>query len=541
MGRHADPTSQRRPSPFVLVAAGLAVLLVAGGLAWWLSSGCDQRRTVDVTVAPELGDLTEELLSGVGQDDDACVTAVVTAQEPLQTAGSLAAALEADALPDVWVPDSSLWTARAGSAQLERDGSMALSPVVLATSSAVADRLGWSAEAPTWGEALTTARPLAVPDVATSAEGLSALAAVRDSLGGDEDADTAIVEAVLAAARAGTPSSADALAAATEGSADAPLVPVREQEVVALNQDATGPGAVAVYPAEGSPVLDYPVLRVGSPDDAQQHAVDVVVAALRSPEGQAAVREAGFRGPRGEGPDGAADRSGIAETMPETLALDGEQVQALLARLSSLTAPARLLTVFDVSTSMEAPVGEGTRATLARDAAKSTLSLVPDAFALGMWVFAHELDGGRDWRELLPTRELDTVVDGATQRELLDDQLDTIPERLAPGGTGLYDTTLAAVRAARSDYDPTAVNSVLLLTDGTDEDDATVGLDGLLTTLAAEADPNRPITVIGVALGPDADLTVLERIAEGTGGAAYSAVDERDLLTVLVDALHQRR
>ena len=97
------------------------------------------------------------------------------------------------------------------------------------------------------------------------------------------------------------------------------------------------------------------------------------------------------------------------------------------------------------------------------------------------------------------------------------------------------------MRAARSDYDPTAVNSVLLLTDGTDEDDATVGLDGLLTTLAAEADPNRPITVIGVALGPDADLTVLERIAEGTGGAAYSAVDERDLLTVLVDALYQRR
>ena len=71
-------------------------------------------------------------------------------------------------------------------------------------------------------------------------------------------------------------------------------------------------------------------------------------------------------------------------------------------------------------------------------------------------------------------------------------------------------------------------------------DDRGLTEEALLSTLTAEADPTRPIKVIGVALGPDADLSALERIAEATDGAAYSAVDPTDLQTVLFDALRQR-
>ncbi len=79
------------------------------------------------------------------------------------------------------------------------------------------------------------------------------------------------------------------------------------------------------------------------------------------------------------------------------------------------------------------------------------------------------------------------------------------------------------------------------MTDGTNEDDdAGITEEALLSTLTSEADPTRPIKVIGVALGPDADLSALERIAEATGGAAYSAVDPTDLQAVLFDALRQR-
>ncbi|WP_245159229.1 substrate-binding domain-containing protein [Blastococcus sp. TF02A_35] len=526
--------------PTVLLATGLAVLLLVGGLAWWLTAGgCGDRTTVDVTVAPELGELTEELLTKVAEDEDACVDPVVTAQEPLQTAGDLGA-LDAEALPDVWVPDSSLWAARAGSAELDGAGSMALSPVVLATSRAASDQLGWSGSAPSWGEALSTGRPLAVPDLAASAEGLSALAAVRSSLGGDQDADNAVVQAVLAAARNTVPSPADALSAGSEGSADAPLVPVSEQEVFAANAQSVSANLVAVYPAEGTPSLDYPVLRVGSPSGDQQEAVDAVVRRLLSEEAQTAVREAGFRGPEGSAPPAAGPESGIAQEAPQAMTMDPGAVQGLLERLSSLAAPSRLLAVFDVSKSMEAPVGNGNRATLARDAAKSALSLFPDNSAIGLWVFARALEGDRDWVELEPIRALAADADGETQRAKLQAELDTIPGRLSPGGTGLYDTALAAVRAARADFDPRAVSSVVLITDGQDEDSDSVGIDELVRTLEAENDPDRPVKVIGIALGPDADLGALERITAATGGGAYSAVDENDLQTVLFDALRQR-
>jgi hypothetical protein len=252
------------------------------------------------------------------------------------------------------------------------------------------------------------------------------------------------------------------------------------------------------------------------------------------------VAEAGFRDADGAAPPAAGEKTGIREEAPTTIALDPAEVQGLFDRLSSLAKPSRLLAVVDVSTSMRAPVGNGTRATLARDAAKSALALFPDNAAIGLWSFARKLDGDTAWVELVPTRALSADADGRPQRDVLTEQLDSIPERLAPGGTGLYDTTLAAVRAARANFDPTAVTSVVIVTDGKDEDDDTIGLDALVQTLAAEVDPSRPVKVIGIALGPDADMGALEQIATATGGAAYSAVDENDLQTVLFDALRQR-
>ena len=544
MGRHADPTAPaRRPAPVVLIAAGIVAVLLAGGLVWWLAGSgdeCETRQSVAVTVAPELEDLTGTLLAQpIVLGNGRCAVADVTAQEPLQTVGDLGA-LDAEALPAVWVPDSSLWTARAADAPLHAAGSMGSSPVVLATSRAVADQLGWTATPPSWGQALATDRPLAVPDLAASAEGLSALAAVRSSLGGGEDADNAVVEAVLAAARATPIAPADALAAGAAGGADAPLVPVSEQEVFATNQETENPALVAVYPSEGSPYLDYPVLRVGERSGVERSAADAVVRALTSDAARRAVQKAGFRGSDGTAPPAAGEQTGIQEAAPGKLALEPADVQGLFARLSSLAKPSRLLAVFDVSTSMKAPVGDGTRATLARDAGKSALALFPDNSAIGLWTFARRLDGDTDWVQLVPTQALAIDVGGRSQRDVLREALDSIPERLAPGGTGLYDTTLAAVRAARADYDPTAVTSVVIITDGKDEDDDTIGLDALVQTLGAEIDPSRPVKVIGIALGPDADMGALEQIATATGGAAYSAVDENDLQTVLFDALRKR-
>ncbi len=549
MGRHADPDATDRRFPPILVAAGTAVVLIVaagGGLVWWLSgnddeaAGCTSRSSVSVTVTPELADLAEDLFADpAALGADGCVTAEVTAQEPLQTAGDLAADLEDESLPDVWVPDSSLWFPRAGDAEIVAGASMATSPVVLATSRAVSEARGWDDAPPTWSGALTGTQPVAMPDIAASAEALGTLTALRGSVGGGEAGDTAVVQAVLAADRAAGGASS-ALDAAAGDSADAPLVPVTEQAVYAARAADAGSALVAVYPSGGAPVLDYPVVRVGSPAGDQSRAVDSVVALLTSDTARTAVAEAGFRDADGTAPPAAGEQSGISAEVPEAIVLEPEEVQALFTRLAALAAPSRLLAVVDVSASMEAGVGTGTRATLARDAAKSALALIPGRSALGLWVFARELDGGTDWQELVPTRPLDAEVNGRTQRAVLQEQADSFPSRLSPGGTGLYDTALAAVRKARVDYDPTAVNTVVIITDGTDEDADSIGLDGLLATMASESDPARPVKIIGIALGPDADLSALQRMAEATGGDAYSALDENDLQTVLFDALRQR-
>jgi hypothetical protein len=548
MGRHAEPSAARRRlpqlTPPVLIGAAVLVVLLVGGLVWWgtsASSGpegpCDNPQDVRVVVAPELSGLARDLLAEpVPVDEEVCAVASVRAQEPLETVANLRA-LDESVLPHVWVPDSSLWTPRAEGAELNSAGQLTSSPIVLATNQTAVDELGWAEEPPSWAEVLGEGRPLAVPDLAVNIEALLAMGAVHASLGGGEEADNAVVQVALTAARGTIPSPAEAIAAAVEGGADAPLGALSEQEVLATNREAGTTGLVAIYPSDGSPVLDYPVLHVGEPGSTMRSAVAAVTDVLTSDGAREAARQLGFRGVEGEAP--AGELLGVQEEAPEELALDATTVQTLLSRLASLATPSRLLTVIDVSTSMNAAVGNGTRATLARDAAKSALALLPETASAGLWVFARELEGANDWTELVPLRTLGANADGLPQRQVLATQLDTLPDRLTPGGTGLYDTTLAAVRAAREAYDADFVNSVVIITDGENEDDG-IALEALLESLRAEADPERPIKVFGIALGADADLSALEQIAEVTGGGAYSAEDPNDLQSVLFSALGER-
>src|SRR3712207_3643006 len=152
MGRHADTSAARRSlqlTPQVLIALAVAaVVLLAGGITWWAvgagSGDCDRTAVVRVAVAPELAPVAEQVLTDAeGLRPEDCASAQVTAQEPVQTVGDLGA-LDAGDLPHLWVPDSSLWTAGAEDAALEAVGSVAASPVVLATSRTAVDALGWA-------------------------------------------------------------------------------------------------------------------------------------------------------------------------------------------------------------------------------------------------------------------------------------------------------------------------------------------------------------------------------------------------------------
>jgi Mg-chelatase subunit ChlD len=122
------------------------------------------------------------------------------------------------------------------------------------------------------------------------------------------------------------------------------------------------------------------------------------------------------------------------------------------------------------------------------------------------------------------------------QRAQLGAALRKLPT-LTNGGTGLYDTTLAAVRTLQDGYDPAAVNSVILLTDGENDDPGSLSLRELLTALERERDPARPVRVVAIGMGPEADIMALKRIAGVTGGSSYEAREPSDIASVFRDAL----
>ncbi|WP_029431211.1 substrate-binding domain-containing protein [Blastococcus sp. URHD0036] len=550
MGRHASPSSdddQRgwRPSPVVLVAALAVVVLVAGGLVWWLTgsdddaAACDQTQSIRVTVAPELAPVAQQLLA----DDPpgGCVTADVTAEDPLQTSAAITAGAESG-VPDVWVPDSSIWPAQVEGATLESAGSMATSPVVLATSRASAEELGWTDGTPGWLdvviEALTAGRSVPSADLTGQARQLGVSLAVEETGNGTPISDDEL-RASLSLSAAGA-TLEEVRQAAIDGDPDAGLFAATEQDVIATYL-AGDSQAVAVYPEGGSPSMDYPVLRAADSDGDRGAAVDAVVATLTSDEAAAAVRAAGFRDADGNAPDAAGPDTGTQVEEPAPLPLEPDAAIAAIEQANRILAPSRLLTVIDTSKSMEAPAAGGTRISLAVDAAATALAGLPDEFSVGLWTFAYKVDGENDYVEREPLRGLDADVDGTSQRDALAAELEGLPSSLTGGGTGLYDTALAAVRAAREQYQEGAVSSVVLLTDGTNDDDAGgISLQGLIDTLRAEADPDRPVLLVGVALGPEADLAALQQMAEATGGGAFSAQDPDDLQSVLFEAIRQR-
>ncbi|WP_380168262.1 VWA domain-containing protein [Jannaschia sp. R86511] len=565
------------------------------------TGGPTVRVVVDPTLAPSLQRVVDEaegdlLVTGV------CARVELTARASSQAAADLAAAGEDAAGVHLWLPDSSLWLGRAapgggptaatpaspapsaatspapaaeasGEASVEAStaqapetstgpstaastpsstptgpfaltalGSLVTTPVVLAASPEVATRAGWTEAPPSWAVAMAAPQGLALPELSGSAAGLQALVALRSSLADPDEARGALTAAALAVERGRVEDGAAALGLVVEGGGEAPLAPTTEQQVFVGNRGAATTSVVAVQPADGLTSLDYPLVRLDTAESeagVDAAAIEGVVRLLEGAGRDAAVVD-GFRRPveaaaPAGSPTGAPTGTPAVVPVPTVADVDG-----LLARLSELSRPSRVLAVIDASASMRAVTDSGaTRAQIAQDAATESLALFPDSAAIGLWFFAVGMgEGGDDFVEVVPVAPLDP--DAGEQREALADGVSTLPDRLTPGGTGLYDTTLAAVRALREDFDPGASNSVVLVTDGREEDPSGISRQELLDTLAAEADPDRPVRVVAIGISDDVDAEELTAVAEATGGAAYLAERPEDFRMVLFDALRRR-
>jgi Ca-activated chloride channel homolog len=533
------------------LAAGTALVTVgaaAGGvvLAGWQTTatpgGCggDEPPFV-VAAAPEIAPVVTQVvavLASEGGISGLCSLPVVRAQDPFRTARAIAA--DPDRRPDVWVPDSSLWPRRLpgrGVATATELTSVASSPLVLA----VPGRPGRSAPA----EPLSVAGLLPsgssparwlLPDPRRSSAGVAALLMARDAVAGDPDR-AELLATLLRGAEIGAGSDLrTALARRPETSV---AVATTEQRVAAHLGHHPRRSLALAYP-ERPAAADYPfVVLADAPGP--RSAADHLLRAMQGPTGRALLAQAGFRDPLGVPGEALTALPQVDAGIREPMALRPGPARSVLDAVRAIRQPSRLLAILDVSGSMASPVpGAGaTRMDLAVRALLTGLATYPDDTLAGLWTFSTDLTPTADHAELVAPLPLGPGADGTSGRARLAAALNEV--RVVPyGGTGLYDTVLASVRAARAGWRPGHVNSVVLVTDGADEDSDSIGLDGLLRTLRAERDRSRPVSLFAFAYGPAADHASLSRIVAVTGGVAYRALDPRDLGSVIADGIGRR-
>ncbi|MFE6256099.1 VWA domain-containing protein [Agromyces sp. NPDC057865] len=542
------------------MAAVAVVGVVASGVFLWVGgylnplfaaadAGCADRERIvivaDTTIAPALTDIARDFDAA----SETCVQTKITSQDSADTSAVLASGgLDADA----WIPESDVWVDRMAATaaslgqtppEVEVGEAVATTPVVFAAPATKAAEI--ASEPVTWTRVLGGGMPTILPDPEASSTSLAGLLALRGHSSPDDPRQFAGAMIELGKS---IPASTGAAFAALAAVQQPSVVITSEAQVAAYNLEDPSETLVAAYPADGTVLVDYPFVRLpGRADEGKASTADGAASATQTRAElltafAAAARDAtdrlaadGFRSPDGAG---TIDVAGLAAEGPVGAAteLDAAAQLEILRAWAVLTLRSRMLAVIDVSGSMEEPAESGLRRIdIFQQAAIGAMEKFSGEVEMGVWVFSTARNGDLDWEDLSPIAPL---ADQAHKAEIAG-IIQSLPARLG-GATGLYDTTLAAVQRVRESYDPEKVNSVLLITDGRNEDENGIDLDTLLAELAKIDDPTKPVPVIMIGFGPDTDLAAMQQIAQATKGAAYSASRPEDLGTVLVDALSQR-
>ncbi|MEV0805791.1 substrate-binding and VWA domain-containing protein [Micromonospora sp. NPDC050200] len=530
-----------RRSPVVLLSAALVLLLVGWAGYGWLrdervTPECLERVRLRVAAAPVVAPAVDRIArASVGRQP--CVSIAVEPRESDAVAAELAGGAE---VADAWLPESTFWLRRAraaGAFEVPGQGtSVASTPVVLAVTERAARRSGWPAKPLTWAPLLgprARAGTVGLPDPAADPAGVGALLGVRELAAGERDPG-GVVAATLRRLAGNTFSPAGTPAALPPGGGlpgRSDAVATTEQAVLGHNALAGADKLVAAYPEVAVPALDLPYVVLPAARDAVRGAAAGFLTDLLTSSSREVLTGYGFRTAAGYPPAMPRDRR-LDPAVREPVALPAEAtVTEMLTGWSGVQRTARILTVLDISGSMAARVpGGGTRLDATLAAAREGAGLLLDNSELGVWVFATKVDGDRDYREILPVRPL------RAQRAALAQRLAEVKVK-PKGGTGLYDSTLAAYRDARRHWTPGRINLVLVMTDGRNEDAEGIDRKKFLAELAAMQDPRKPLPIVFVGLGRDVDPEELKAIAEVTGGQVLRTDQPKGMRRLFFSAL----
>ncbi|WP_460440748.1 substrate-binding domain-containing protein [Amycolatopsis stemonae] len=542
MGRHSPDGRRRR---LLVPVFATASVLVLGTAAWVTVSvvtakpACERPAKVLVSASADIAPALSLVAGGLNLQ---CGSVEVQTRDATSAAERLALS-DGSPRPQVWVPDSTLALRRArqlGASDVPETGaSVASSPVVLAVAQDVAKGLGWPERTPTWAEILGAPGAVpGMPDPARDPVGAVALLGLKESVKTATEPAGAYV-ALLRKFSANTLGGETDLIARLPGSsgsggtAAVTVFPASENSLLRHNiEDASSP-LVAVY-STAVPTLDYPFAELGGISPQQRPIVEAFRDAVLGDAGADAIAKTGLRAAGGQAlrehsDDPRVSPPGIrVANLPAAAAID-----ELLNQWAGVNLSARVQVLVDVSGSMNAQVpGTGlNRMQVTMQAAAKAMHLFKPATQLRMLAFSTRLDGDKDYRELLPMAPVAQHLASGALDKLA--QVKATPD----GGTGLYDSVLDTYRTARREWEPGRLNLVIVMTDGRNEDPHGISRADLLTELAKLQDPRRPIPLIGVGIGPDADKAELDQLTAATGGQAFVAPDPAKITDVFFGAL----
>jgi Ca-activated chloride channel family protein len=527
------------------IVIGIAVVAVGVAFA---TSGNDDDPSQGTTGGPvRLGFLystdTADLLEPLIEDFNASRVEVdgrrvVVEGEAVPSGVAETAISEERANPVIWGPASSLWgrllNHHVDSAWApDQNPSLVRSPQVIAMWEPLARALGWPSASIGWTDILALAtdpagwgsvgRPhfgkfkLGHTNPNSSTSGLSAVAAMYYAVAGGLTAEDV--------ARAGVRQSVREIERSIVHYGDtagdfldqmgrygpdyAHAVAVQETSLVQFNAEANGTKLVAIYPAEGTFVADYPLIVLRAPwvDDAERAGAEFFnewLAPRITPE---LASKYAYRAPgahripspvdRAHGADPAQPEAVLQAPAPDVLA-------AVQQNWNEDRKPANVMIVVDTSGSM----GQQRRLARAQVALEAFLDEFRAEDRVGLVTFGSEVFH---------------TVDVAPLRDNEEELRETIRDLIPSGKSAVYDAVQEGFSSIRALEDDTRINAVVVLADGGD-DASTSTLDELERELSRACGPEQTaVPIVTVAYGGGADRRALERITEACQGRALSA------------------
>ncbi|OLT25492.1 hypothetical protein BJF79_44155 [Actinomadura sp. CNU-125] len=487
-------------------AVGLVVLLGGGVYAFaQAGGGCsgDDAMTLSVAAAPDIQPVIVKAASrfnDTGHEvSGKCVQAHVKSAEPSAVSTLLSGqgvATGDEERPDVWIPDSSLWISRSASAEgkspVTSSTSLAKSPIVIGMPSTLAERLKQNGvtSTPSWDNLLKAAGGVAggavtknqmipagsvrlyTPDPMKNAAGMGALMVTNMLLANDPNRQSIFTGIVRTVRESQVPTVEAQFEqfGKGQGGGKQPISLSSEQALWAYNQTKPKVPAVALYPIEGTLSMDYPY-AVTTPDSGEQQAAKLLEETLGDSQTKEDLQAAGFRASDGSAPAAFSEQGGVSQARPRQLPMPkGEEVNGVMQAWAKLTLGLRMLTLIDVSGSMAEMVDENTNRLQAIGAvSQGGLGMMSDDTEMGQWLFSTNMKNGAPYEVTVPMGPLGERIGSNTRRN----RVLSVLSKMRPnptGDTALYRTMLDAYEKMSKTFKPEFGNSILLLTDGKNDD-----------------------------------------------------------------------